>query len=68
MTGEAYKALWKREGLDESKVGYTLSRFGKSIGKGGMTGLMAKCSLKQKSNKSFAQEYYTNRVMCTMVY
>ena len=60
--GEEFKGLWKRQGKDEGMVANILKGFSKVIGKGGMTRLLAKCSLKQTSNKSFSMEYYTNRV------
>lgn len=61
------KGLWKSQGMDESKVPSFIADFTKTCGKDGMTKQLAKCSLKQKSNKTWSMEYYTNRVrLCNL--
>ena len=65
--GDEFKDLWKRQGKDEGMVANILKGFSKVIGKGGMTRLLAKCALKQVSNKSFSMEYYTNRVGALLI-
>ena len=59
--GNEFKELWKKQGLDESKVPNILAGFSRVTGKGGLTGMLARCALKNKSNKDFAPEYYTNK-------
>ena len=59
--GDEFKELWKKQGLDESKIPHILAGFSRVTGKGGLTGVFSRCLLKLKSKKDFAPEYYTNK-------
>ena len=50
------KGLWKSQGMDESKVPSFITEFTKTCGKDGMTKQLAKCGLKQMSNKTWSME------------
>ena len=62
-TKEQYKELCIQAGqnMDDKKMNDMMKGMELTIGKGGFTGQLHKCGLKQASNKQIAPEYYTFR-------
>ena len=62
-TKDQYKELCIQAGqnMDDKKMKDMMKGMELTIGKGGFTGQLHKCGLKQESNKRIAPEYYTFR-------
>lgn len=61
--GDDVKELYRKQGMPESKLDDFVKTFDLCCGKNNFKSLLIKCGLKNRSNKSWAPEYYTNRVI-----
>ena len=58
--------FFKSQGM-ESKIDKMVKMNSLFIGKGGFRRAMMRCLLKNRSNKNWAPEYYTNRVSIDVI-